>query len=283
MRALVPLCLLLACSAEPRTEPRANERITLATAPYTLAPGEEKYLCYATTLAGDREIAVNGFTSDAGALVHHVVLSYTTSPEPDGVSECAVRFKPTWFPLFEIGRSSGNLSLPAGTAMRFRGQQLLIQLHLVNATKASVTETSRIHLETLDPATKTTNAGIYGFDNRVFSIPPKSMGTSAEMSCTMTRDMTVFAVLGHMHARGSRIELMRGDAVLFATDWSFDVQPTTPLAIQVHKGDNIRLRCTWTNDGDTVVGYGERASDEMCSLIWYYTPYEALDGCAKAP
>lgn len=268
--------LVLVSCASTREVPRA---IRFETLPYTLAPGEEKYFCYTMTLPADRETAIAAFRPTQGKLVHHLVLSYTLANEPDGFSECPVRFKDTWVPLFESGRESGSLTMPPGAAVRFRGQQLLMQLHLVNATRAPITETSAIAMESMDAPV--VSAGLFGFDNRVFAIPPKSMGTAASMSCTMTRDMDVFAVLGHMHGRGSHLELKRGDEVLFQTQWNFDVQPTTPLQLKVKKGDTLDFRCTWNNESDATIQYGDRAEDEMCSLIWYYIPYDRPDGCAK--
>jgi hypothetical protein len=253
-----------------------SERV-LIEAQYSLAAGEEKYLCFTTTLQADTAIAA--FKPTYGTLVHHLVLSYTTSPEPAGTFECPIRSKPTWIPIFEAGRESGSLSLPPNTVMRFRGEQLLMQLHLVNAGKSPISEKTSITLEQNPDASQ--RAGIYGFDNRVFRLEPKSRA-SAEMTCTMARDMNVFALLGHMHARGERIVLTRNGSTLYETPWSFDVQPTTPISLSIKKGDVIGLKCMWNNESDKAVVYGDSANDEMCSLIWYYTPYEALDGCAKA-
>jgi hypothetical protein len=266
--------VLLSCSSAEAREIRFD------TLEYTLAAGEEKYFCYTMKLPSDRETVVTAFTPHYGKLVHHFVLSYTLTPEPAGFSECPVRFKDSWVPLYEAGRESGKLTVPSGTAFRFSGQQLVMQLHLVNPGRAAVTEKSGVTMETIDPTQKTVSAGIFGFDNRAIAIAPRS-DAHAEMSCTMTRDMDVFAVLGHMHERGTSIELKRGTDVLFTTPWSFDVQPTTPLRFHVSKGDVMSLRCAWNNSTDNAIAYGERAADEMCSLIWYYTPYEKLDGCAK--
>ncbi len=270
---------LLSCSS-PR-EPAAPTPLRFDTLDYTLAAGEEKYFCYTMSLPSDRDTVITGFTPHYGKLVHHFVLSYAKVPEPGAFSECPVRFKDSWVPLYEAGRASGSLSLPAGAAMRFRGEQLVMQLHLVNPTRASVTEKSGVTMDTIDPATSVVPAGIFGFDNRAIAIAPRAVDARAELSCTMPRDMDVFAVLGHMHERGSSIELTRGSEVVYRTAWDFDVQPTTPLHLAVKKGDVMRLRCAWNNPTDQAIGYGERATDEMCSLIWYYTPFERLDGCAQ--
>lgn len=287
-QALIVSAMAVACgSKDSAPAPAGPGKLRHETKSYTLQPGEEKYFCYTMTLPADHETLVTEFAPEYGRAVHHFSYYYTIAPEPDGYSECPVLIKTTWVPLFEGGRDSGKLSLPAGAGVRLRGQQLLIQLHLLNSTKSPITETSAMVMTTIDPTTKTLGAGLFGFDNRVISIPPKTTEYEQSMSCPVDKDMDVFAIMGHMHTRGSYIQVSRGAApgaeVLYESKWNFDVQPTTPLVLKIKKGDNIHLRCKWANDSDKLIKYGESTYDEMCAFVWYYTPYEALDGCIKSP
>lgn len=282
------LAVLSSCaSKDDATTVPTNNGFQFDTLSYTLQPGEEKYFCYTMTLPTDKDSVITEFAPQYGKAVHHFAFYYTLVQEKDGFSECPVLFKDTWVPLFEGGKDSGKLALPAGSAVRLKGQQLLIQLHLVNATKAPITEKSGIFLKTVDPATKTTSAGLFGFDNRVIEIPPKSMGTEVSMTCAMDKDMDVFAIMGHMHTRGHNIQVSRGakpgDEILYETKWNFDVQPTTPINFKVKKGDNVHLKCSWNNESDKTLKYGESTFDEMCAFVWYYTPYDKIDGCVKSP
>jgi hypothetical protein len=266
----------------------AAPTVTFTTQPYTLKPGDEKYYCYTMDLPEDRETVVRKITPTYGKATHHFGLYYTLAPEPKGFSECPLLIKETWIPLYGGGVDSGNLELPQGAGFRLaKGQQLLIQLHLLNAGTSDVTDTGTMTLETLDPTTKITPAGMFGFDNRDLALPAKSAAVEAEMSCPAPFDMDVFGVFGHMHTLGKHIEVSRGATpgaeVLYSTPWIFDQQPTTPVALKIKKGDQLHIKCRWDNTLDKVVTYGESTGDEMCSFVFYYTPYARLDGCLKTP
>lgn len=288
---MVVALLAPACASKDSTTTPANtnpgDKLRHETTTYTLQPGEEKYFCYTMNLPADKETVVTEFAPEYGKAVHHFAYYYTIAPEPDGFSECPVLIKTTWIPLFEGGKDSGKLALPAGAGVRLKGSQLLIQLHLVNTTKAAITEKSAMVMTVVDPKTKTTNAGLFGFDNRVIDIPPKTTGYQREMSCKVDKDMDVFAIMGHLHTRGTWIEVSRGlkpgDEVLYQTTWNFDIQPTTPIKLSIKKGDSIHLRCKWDNSTDKQITYGESTFDEMCAFVWYYTPYEGIDGCINLP
>lgn len=288
--SLVALSLIVsACgsSKEDRATTGASE-LKFRTSSYTLKPGEEKYYCYTMNLPSDRETLVTELTPTYGKATHHFGMYSTIAAEPEGFSECPVLVRETWIPLYGGGVDSGPLKLPAGAGFRLgKGQQILIQLHLLNASKAEVTDTATMTMKTADPAVKVTTAGMFGFDNRDLNIPAKTMDVEQVMSCDVPFDMNVFGVFGHMHKQGKSIELSRGATpgaeILYSTAWNFDQQPTVLKSISIKKGDKVHIRCKWDNATDSPIKYGESTLDEMCSFVWYYTPYEHLDGCLKNP
>ena len=74
----------------------------LASDPYTLQGGQEKYYCY-TFRSPDREAAVTAVQALSGQLVHHVALFQTTTPEPEGFHECNVLIRTSWRPIWAGG------------------------------------------------------------------------------------------------------------------------------------------------------------------------------------
>jgi hypothetical protein len=128
-------------------------------------------------------------------------------------------------------------------------------------------------------------SGLWAMDNRKLDIPAGTDGVVSEMSCVAGWDLDVFAVLGHMHKHGVRLDLSRGAAagaeMLYEETWSFDIQPIAPLKVKVHKGDKLFLRCTHSNDGVTPLTYGESSDTEMCSMALYYAPADRQGGCVK--
>ena len=281
MRTPLLLLLLVGCTSSSE---EASEHVDLVSTPYTLQPGEEKYFCYTMRLPADRDVAITKITPKYGVGTHHILFSQTIATEPEGFSECNVLIRTTWVPLYAGGLDSGPLELPPSTGFKplERGQQVLMQLHLQNATDAPITATTSLRIDLADATPELKPASIFGLDNRKLSIPAQSQGTSA-MNCVIDKDLEVFAVLGHMHKHGVHLDVSRGATagaeMLYEETWNFEEQPVTPAAFHVNKGDNLHLRCTHKNDGNTPVVYGESSDTEMCAFVMYYAPATALDGC----
>jgi hypothetical protein len=282
MRALFLLLMVAGCS-----NASDGPHIDFQSQMYMLQPGEEKYYCYTTTLPADRDVVVTKLTPTYGAGTHHILFSQTLTPEPDGFSECPVLSRTTWVPLYAGGLNSGPLVLPDHTGFKplDRGQQLVMQLHLQNATPNPITAQTAMRIDYADATPDYQPAGIFGFDDRNLTIPPNTSDALNQMNCTMGRDLNVFAVMGHMHKHGVHLDLSRGanagDQMLYQEDWNFDLQPVTPMVFNVHQGDNMFLRCTHENDANTPLAYGESSDTEMCALVMYAAPASAVDGCVK--
>jgi len=266
--------------------PPPNE-IRFDTTSYTLQPGEEKrYYCFTTRLPADKPTIAEEITPIYGKATHHLAIYYTIQAEPDGAFDCPQLVKNTWLPLYVGGVASGSLKAPPGAGFHlFKNQQLLVQLHLLNAGAAPVEDKATIVLKTTDN-TNAVPAGIYGFDYRGLNIPAQSQGVIQGMSCpNMPWDMDVFAVLGHMHQLGKNIDVSRGaqpgDEMLYQAAWNFDDQPTVPKSLKIKTGDNIHLRCTYDNPGAMDVTYGESSFQEMCAFVFYYTPFKLVNGCTQ--
>lgn len=273
---------LSGCMSSPADAPH----IDFVSDTYVLQPGEEKYFCYTTNLPADRDIAITKLTPTYGAATHHILVSQAVVPEPT-FSECPVLSKQTWAPIYAGGKDSGPLELPANTGFvpLARGQQVVMQLHLQNATDSPVSAHTAMRIEYTEATPDLIRAGFVGFDNRTLVIPPHSDAAMNEMDCVMDTALDVFAVLGHMHKHGLHLDVSRGAVagaeMLYQEDWNFDAQPVTPVSFKINPGDDLFLRCTYRNLGDTELGYGESSNDEMCVLVLYYAPQVAVRGCVK--
>jgi hypothetical protein len=253
---------------------------------YTLQPGEEKYFCYATNLPADRDIAIVKLSPTYGPGTHHILVSQAIVPEP-AFSECPVLSKTTWAPIYAGGKGSSPLELPDNTGFTplVRGQQVVMQLHLQNATDAPISAKTAMRIDFVDTTPGLIHAGFVGFDNRNLDIPAHSDVAMNEMNCLMSQEVDVFAALGHMHKHGLHLDVSRGAVagaeMLFAEDWNFDAQPIEPVSFKLNPNDNMFLRCTYRNDGDTALVYGESSNNEMCVLVLYYAPASTARGCVK--
>lgn len=263
--------------------------IRFDTSSYTLKPGEERrYMCFTTRLDSDVATIVKQISPIYGKATHHLGIYYTLSAEPDGAFDCPELVRANWIPLYGGGVESGTLKAPDGAAFHLLPhQQILVQLHLLNAGPDPVEDKATIVFET-SKDTSLKKAGMFGFDNRNLDIPAHGKDVAQAMSCpNVGVDMDVFAVFGHMHQHGKSIHVTRGAApgaeMLFQEGWNFDNQPTVPKSFHVSKTDTINIGCTYDNTGDTSLAYGESTANEMCSFVFYYTPYESLNGCVNVP
>jgi hypothetical protein len=286
MRLYVCLALLSACGGSKASFPPPANGVQLKSDPYTLQPQDEKYYCYTKTV--DHDVAATEIDVDAGTLVHHLAVFYTIAPEPDGFSECPSLIKQTWIPLYGGGRNTPGMTLPEGAGFKFKaGQQILMQLHLLNAEPHAVTETTAVNLIfAADPA-PLTPAGIFAVGKLRFSIPAGAMAYPITSQCAAPKALDVFAAFPHMHKLGRTIQLDHGASQETASPlvqidpWSFGDQPMKMMSLHVNQGDYLKATCTYDNTTDHTVGYGESSNDEMCFVVLFYTPFDGLGGCVE--
>src|SRR5262249_14877192 len=161
------------------------------------------YLCYAVTLSEPTQnVAVTQFYGYASTSVHHFEVFQALAPEPDGLNDCGQQLiKTTWSPLFGGGASAGGLDLPTGAGFVLPGNaQLLLQLHLLNATPSPVTQHVVVNMTYAPDASQVTRAGIYALGTMNINLPAGATGvTITSPACPMSKQMNVFAVQPHMH------------------------------------------------------------------------------------
>jgi hypothetical protein len=83
--------------------------------------------------------------------------------------------------------------------------------------------------------------------------------------------LEILAVIPHLHTHGARIAVsavVDGEPLTLVDipAWDYDWQLTYTLAapLRVRPADELRLVCTFVNDGDVDVTFGEQVTDEMC-------------------
>jgi hypothetical protein len=96
--------------------------------------------------------------------------------------------------------------------------------------------------------------------------------------CTMSSDVTLFAVSPHMHVLGVHARIaaesaVNGETLLFDGPYDFNEQSyhlIPPLALD--KGDRVRVDCTHHNTTSKDVTFGESTTSEMCFAGIYRYP-----------
>ncbi len=288
---------LLACSSSsssssptpagaPGSDAGAGAVYVIQTPSVSIAASSEKYVCYAVTL--DQDLNVDSFSFAEKAYVHHMFFSRTTAPEPEGLSECDVVFKTTWIPLFLAGKGATSLQYPPGDANVLpKGTQLVLQLHLLNASAQAQTLDVALSLGK-STAADPVPVGLYAFGTSDISLPPMQP-SSVTSVCTTTQDVSSFALFAHEHQLGTKLTFeVMNDAGQYEmayqrNPFSFNNQAMEPVHLTIPKGTTTRTTCSYDNTTSATVAYGESSYDEMCYLAMFVPGMTGAFGCVSTP
>lgn len=259
----------------------------LKTPALELAAGEEKYLCYTVKLAEPADVAVTQFAPFISPVVHHYEVFQALAPEQAGLWDCTnQQIKQTWLPLVGGGAGANGFTLPDGAGFKVpRDAQLLIQIHLLNATPALSSSQVVINMTYADDPSHIIPAGIFALGSMNINLAPGAKGVQVGSQCNLPKQLNVFAVQPHMHKRGTKITFQHGPSqaaasVVYQRDpWVFGAQPIDPFTRQLNDGDFVSTTCTFDNNDSQPVSYGESTKDEMCYFVLFYTPFDRLGGC----
>jgi hypothetical protein len=270
---------LVACggSAEESSGPPPAEEnwTTLLSGDWTLPSGTEGYTCVRHTVTED--LYVKAFDAINPLGTHHTLLTMGEPDGPDGLSKCNAGTNKL-LSAFGSGVGTNPLHFPPGVALRIpAGTQLLLNLHLFNTGGGDLSGTSGTRIQTM-PASEVTSPAegiLAGTIN--LSIPAGQTKTTIG-HCTMSSDVTLFAVAPHMHVLGVYEKVVaesatHGEVTLYDDVYDFNEQsyyPVEPLALE--KGERVRVECTHQNDTDKPVVFGESTLSEMCFAGLYRYP-----------
>jgi hypothetical protein len=260
------------------------------TSNFTLGPGEERFLCYAADTPHD--LAVKRFSVVGKPAIHHVVLVEAEGvKEPYGESVCDVLFKFSWRPMFVAGAGNAEINIPDGAA-RFvdTGSQVVLQLHLLNASDKPVTDFAEVRMDQ-SLETDADPVGLYVFGTTSLALPPKQPST-VQSTCEVKEDVNIFALMPHMHYLGRKLVLELGAdeaslSPIYTRDpYDFDQQTIADLPLKISPGTLSRITCSYENDRDQVITFGESTTNEMCFGIGFATGPaigDGLAGCFERP
>jgi hypothetical protein len=248
---------------------------TLLTGTWTMPPGTEGYVCVRQTI--DEDLYVSGFDAVNPLGTHHTLLTMGTANAPDGLTPCtAGENRP--LSVFGSGVGTDPLEFPAGVGLKIaKGTQLLLNLHLFNFGTEDLSGTSgtRVHTMAKSEVTEIAEGLLAG--TIALDIPPAETTTSTGY-CTMSSDVTLFAVAPHMHQLGIYEKVVAepasgAEVVLLDAPYDFNEQSYRLIEpLKLAKGDRVRVECTHRNTTDKTVVFGESTLSEMCFAGLYRFP-----------
>ena len=263
----------LAPSERDAFTPPGGERFVLAAGDWSMPAGQEGYRCVRQTI--DETILVHEFFPIAPVGTHHTVVTYTTTPSfPDGVTPCDAGTNDPDM-IYGSGVGTEPLILPEGVAVEIpAGAQVLVNLHLYNTGRETLTGNSGIEVVTMPETLVEHRAEVILAGPLSFDIPAMTTGHVINGQCTMADDVTVFAVMPHMHQLGTAMTVEVGGDIIHEGSYTFDdqryyaIDPPLPLAA----GARVGVTCTYDNPTSSSVGFGDSSNQEMCFALLYRYP-----------
>jgi len=246
---------------------------------WSLPASTESYRCVRLTAAADMWVTAIHPIAPQGT--HHTVLMLGPPDAPDGDVECdSSLVKPA---IYASGVGTDALVLPSGVAIKIAaGQQLLLNLHLFNASDATLTGASGIEVKTAEAASVVHEAGamLAGKDAGLVVKPGMTVQTGA---CTLPAGTTVFAMAPHMHLLGVHMKVTFQAAapqVIYDKDYTFEGQRYETLGAALTSGgtDQLVVDCTYMNPSGTTVRFGEHTTQEMCYALALVYPAPVRKG-----
>jgi hypothetical protein len=272
--------LVVSCSSAPEDGSLAvtEEWPLLVGSEWSVEPGVESYLCVRKTLTED--VYVAAFDAVAPPGTHHTVLTWGEPDAPDDVVACDSF---TNHDIMAYGSGVGALpfEMPDGVTTRIpAGKQLLLNLHVFNATPATLAGASGVRFRPAEQRDGLVEAEAVLMGPMELTLPPGEHTVTG--GCTLQDDATLFAIGPHMHQLGRHMQVVAhssvaGDVLVHDEPYSFEDQQIFPLAepVQLRAGDRVEVRCDYENDTGATVGWGESSLDEMCFAGAYrYPPAE---------
>jgi len=279
--ALLPTVVACGGSSEdppaPSPDPPSTggEWRTLLTGEWTLPAGTEGYSCVRHTVTED--LWVNGFEAISPGGTHHTLLTVGEPTAPDGLTICNAGENRT-HSVYGSGVGPEKLEFPEGIALKIpKGAQLLLNLHLFNTGGADLSGTSGTKVRVIPESAVTTVAEGVLAGTIAIDIPPQETSTTTGW-CSMSNDVTLFAVAPHMHQLGVYEKVTaesgaKGEVKLFDGPYNFDDQSYHLIEpLDLKKGERVRVECTHTNTTTKPVRFGESTLAEMCFAGIYRYP-----------
>jgi hypothetical protein len=243
-------------------------------APFVIGPGDEIHpQVYSDAPWGDEAVQAIAWrtVTDNARILHHWIL-YGANRE----------FLVGWAP----GKDGALMKEDIG--MLLVGGQLRLDMHYNNlGSETEERDNSGVELcvvkkENFRKNTATVAQMLGAFQ---INIPPHTTGVDITGTCTLSGDEPVTLLTtsphGHRMAKHMKFTVERSSGekiVMHDQSFNFEEQGQFDLEepITLNKGDKLITTCTYENDTDQTVTFGEDTGNEMCFNFALYYPQGAL-------
>lgn len=217
---------------------------------------------------------------------HHAILYAAKQPKPVDTHVCTEDDMVNGRFLAGGGAEGVSaITIPDGLAFRIPANtQLMIQTHWINATQNPVDGQAVAYITAVPSSPSRQTMDLFDVVNTSFTLPAGQV-TTATSTCTVQKDLNIFALAGHMHEFGQHFDYKVADAggantqMLWSKDWAPEYQSAPPYTVYgqaqplvLKAGQQVSVTCTWNNTTGNDMAFPR----EMCVGTSFYFP--ATDG-----
>src|SRR3569623_645214 len=193
--------------------------VPLISGDWTLQPDSENYVCVRKTITEDTYIKTILPIAPPGT--HHFVLMVGAPDAPAGITSCDSSLsKPA---IFASGVGVQPLAMPDGIAIHIAaGQQLLLNLHLFNASDTILTGTSGIAIESSPPVDTAHSAGVI-LAGKTIGLTVATGVTTQDATCTTTASGKYHVTCTYANYSGATVKFGESteDEMCFAITFAY--------------------------------------------------------------
>jgi hypothetical protein len=234
--------------------------------------------------------------SDNAAVLHHWLLFSTNEAQVEGNHITApyptlIGFDPVLLAGWAVGGPNVVAPDDVGFELPDPGRTINVQWHFYNSTGKPQADGSSIQICTVPKETRSklanvTWAGTEDLNGNVWfggaGMPPRQESTFTTTCVPGRRGMTAdqnIHIIGfepHMHRIGKRMttSVKHTDGsmeMVFDQPFDFGSETHYPVDLDLKPGESLVTSCTFNNDTDRGVAFGESSDSEMCyQFTWAY-------------
>jgi hypothetical protein len=245
---------------------------TLTLEAFSVAPGDEVYVCQNFANPFLEDVYIQGFHSEMTPGSHHMLVgtkpfySNTTHEDCSGTEPFPIIYG-AQVPNYEA-------ALPEGVAIRFpKTHGFRVQVHYLNTTTEYLQVQAKFSVRPIRQESVEQEAAILFGVVEVISVPPNAEA-SVFGSCVSELERKIIDLNGHMHKHGQRFTAThRGEQVYESLDWSHPPTARFDPPRDIGPSEPLEFQCDYLNTSNSTLTFGESAEvNEMCVLYGYFYP-----------
>ena len=258
--------------------PPNEKTFTFTMDTFTVEAGQEVYRCQNFANPFGDDIEVTKFESHMASGSHHLLMYYMgpdpkTGPLQDGpLTPCSgLEFHAS---PYGTQLPDDFVQYPPGiAALAKKTDGFRFQSHYLNTTNAPITASVVTTFHIAEPGTITDHAGVLFMVQPNFAIKPHTTQVVTR-NCKVPRDMNLLLASSHMHQHGTHFDGNVGGNLVYTTNtWDNPKPKIFSPEVVAKQGDPISFSCTFQNDSDKTLTFGESALiNEMCIFSAQYYP-----------